>query len=159
MAVLLLVSCRAAHVLHFDMEVQALARQRVIAADHDLIVLDRAHPNRHRLAGARTRLERHAGLDLDVRRELRLRHRLVGRRIVEAVALGGRHRHITDIADLLAGELALEAGHDVLTAVQIEQRIAAERLVGDRTVVEGQAVVNGDDVAVGDRRFHRGRRA
>ena len=60
-------------------------------------------------------------------------------------------RNATEGNGIIAAGLELEAGDEVAVAVEVGQWIAAERRIGDGSVVEGQLVVEGDDGVLGDR--------
>jgi hypothetical protein len=129
----------------FDVEVKRDACERVVGGDEDLCVGDAGDKDLERLAARTLREERHPFLDLGAGRERAALDRLSGGTRGEAIAFLGRDDGGDLVADVLAGELVLEARDDVLVPVQVVERRAACRGVELFAIAAGQGVVDGDD--------------
>src|SRR5690606_15876573 len=138
-----------AHVGDAHVEVQGLARQRVVAVDADLAVADRDHGHQHRALAA-VGLELHARLDAVDALERLARHVLHQAFDALAIGLGRRHVDGQRLAGATAFQRLLQAGDDVAAAVEIAERMVFRRTVQDLACVVGEDVVERGHAGGGD---------
>lgn len=118
-----------------DIEVKVLPRERVVAIDHHIGVIDRANGKHLRAAVWHLRLKHGTGSNFGISRELRAGDFFEELFIDLAVSLGSRNFDLEVIADRLAVEFALESLNDVPMSVEISEWLAAFAAVDDLSVV------------------------
>ncbi len=130
---------------------QCLPSERGIAVHGDLIRANLGHGDQDRTL-LRARFELHAGYDVDIGRKRIARHLLDELLMTRTIALFGHDVGGERIAQLLAFQCLLQAGHDVAGAMQITQRRVGRGAVQHLAVVVGKGVVNGRNATLAD--FH-----
>src|SRR5690348_2116104 len=135
-----------ADVYHFDIEVQRLAGQGVVAV-HSYVVALHVNDTDHVRAPVGFGAELHAGGDVDVA-EAVARHVLDERLISNAVPVLRGDADVEGFAGRLAFESALEAGDDAADAVEIGERGLTFGGIQHGAAGVGQGVINRDDFLV-----------
>src|SRR6185295_563715 len=114
---------RGPHFGDLDLEIQVLARERVVTVDRDHVAGDlRDSHGAH--AVRRLSVQLHAHTDVADALERPARHALDQRLVVLAVGVGRGNLHAQLVARGFACELALQAGDQVAVAVQVRERRA-----------------------------------
>src|SRR5271156_229485 len=140
-AVLELLGSRTAHLDHFDVEMQRLIGERMIAVEGDHIAHDRGHREYpHALVGLRLKL--HALADLARALQGTLGHALHQRLVARAVALFGRQTHLDAVPLGFALERLFQAGYEIAVPLDVGERLAARRAVEYLAVVVFERVVD-----------------
>ncbi len=103
---------RSAHILHGDVEVKVLTRQRVITIHGDIVFLDFNNANRD-WALFRASLKLHADFERFNTLKAVAGDDLFERGIGSAIAIFGRDAHFNRLASALTDESGFEAGNDV----------------------------------------------
>ena len=137
------------HDLH--LEVQALASQRVVAVNGDVVAVQVADGDDLHLAVRRGSVELHAHFQLINTFEHAAAQ---GADQFGGVFAVGIFRFYGDgqfVTDVLAFQSLFQARDDVTCALQLNQRRAAGGAVDDLTSVVGQGIVDGDSLVSGDR--------
>ena len=153
MAVGHLVDRRGTDADDFDLEVQRLARKRMLGVDDDFVALDGDDPDRGVLVVGAFGHEGHAGLDFHFGRESLTRDRVRLCVFAFSVAILGSDDDFVLVADGFTRERLLETGHDVVSAVEVRHGLVGGRSVEHFAVVGAERVLHDDDLAVGDELF------
>lgn len=140
---------RRADLLDRHVEVEVLARERVVAVDCDIVAFDLNNTNRDR-ALVCVCLKLHASLKIFNTLETILRHDLLQRRIYLAVAIGWIDAHFCSFASEFTREGSFEAWNDVTMTVEIDHWLSRLRLINQSSVVVFKSVVHCDYCAVCD---------
>lgn len=140
---------RRANFLDRHVEVQVLARERVVAVDSDFVAFDFDDADRDRpLIGARLKL--HAGLEIFHALETVLGHDLLKRGIWLAVAVGWSDAHVGAVTGFFTDESGFEAWNNVTMSVEIRQWLPWLGLIDQSSFVIFKSVVHGDYCAFCD---------
>jgi len=132
----------------FDVEVQRLASERVVEVHQHLVLADVHDRRLKEVAVLVTHVQHEARLQLQILREEIQREGLQRVFIIVAVGIYRGDHHVLGLVDGHAGQGALQAGDDVVRAVQVQQRIVRRRLVNDFAVVQLQRVLHTDDQTI-----------
>ena len=135
---------------HLDLEVQALASQRMVAVDNHIVAVEVTDGDDLHAAVRAGSVELHAHFQLVDAFE----HAAVesGNQLGAVFAIGV-HRldgHVQLVAGLLAFEGLFQTDDDVASTVQIRQRRATGGAVDHLTGIVGQGIVDGDSLVSGD---------
>ncbi|ABU79571.1 hypothetical protein ESA_04392 [Cronobacter sakazakii ATCC BAA-894] len=118
---------------NFHVEVQVLARQHVVAVNHNMVVAHFGNFYRYRaLIGFRQ--EAHANLQLVNAHEDVFRYALYQVFIVLAVSVVSAYVHIEFIANVMAFQRRFQAGNQGAVTMQVVQRRTHRRLINQYTV-------------------------
>src|SRR5260370_25212017 len=137
------------HLGNLDLEVQALAGERMIAIEGHKVAGDLRDGHGPRAVPG-LRLQPHPHLEVREALEGTARHALHESLVKLPIAIGRRDRHLQLVPSVLARQLALETGYEIAMAVQVRERLALRGTVDDIADVILQVVVNADDLVLPD---------
>ena len=140
---------RCANFLDRHVEVEVLARERVVAIDGDIVVFDFNHTNRDR-ALVSVSLKLHAGLKVFNTLKTLLGHNLLQCWIDLAIAIFWIDAHFCSLANELTCKGSLEAWNDVTMTVEIDHWLSRLGLINQSSFVIFKGVVHCDYCAVCD---------
>ncbi len=141
-------SCRA-NFLDRHVEVEVLARERVVAVDCDIVVFDFNNTNRDR-ALVCVSLKLHAGLKIFDTLKTILRHDLLQCWIYFAITICWIDAHFCSFASGLTRKRSFEAWNDVTMTVEIDHWLSWLGLINQGSFVVFKSVVHCDYCAVCD---------
>src|SRR5882762_3243643 len=137
------------HLGNLDLEVQALAGERMIAIEGHQVASDLGDGHGpHAVPGLR--LQPHPHLEVREALEGTAWHALHESLVILPVAIGRRDRHLQLVPSVLARQLALETGYEIAMAVQVRERLAPGGTVDDIAGVILQGVVDADNLVPRD---------
>ena len=140
---------RRANFLDRHVEVEVLARERVVTIDSDIVVFDFNHTNRDRaLIGVG--LELHPGLKIFDALKTLLRHDLLQCWIDLAIAIFWIDAHFCSLTNELTCEGSLEAWNDVTMTVKIDHWLSRLGLINHSSFIIFKGVVHCDYCAICD---------
>lgn len=151
MSVADLVRCSGSHILDSDVEVQRLARKRVVGVDGYFVSFNLGDRDIHIVLVAFNG-EFHADFQFLDAGELLFGDLGDFLFIPLAVAISGRDGDFYRVACIFALERVFKSGNDIAGAVQICKRLLAFRAIDDMAVVVCECVVYGDNRVLCD--FH-----
>lgn len=140
---------RRANFLDRHVEVEVLARERVIAVDSDIVVFDFNHTNRDR-ALVSVGLKLHACLKVFNTLKTLLGHDLLQCWIDLAIAIFWIDAHFCSLANELTCEGSLEAWNNVTMTVEIDHWLSRLRLINQISFIIFKGVVHCDYCTVCD---------
>jgi hypothetical protein len=111
---------RSSHIYHLDLKVEPLARQGVVAVDHDVVVVHLADRQLDGTAGCIAH-DHHAGRELDAFGDGVGGDRDDRARIGLAVGFGRLYHYRVPLPGLGALETYFQSGDDVAVAMQIDE--------------------------------------
>jgi hypothetical protein len=149
MAMCDLILSRRANFLHSNIEVEVLARERMVTIYSDVFVVDFNHTNRYwTLISASLKL--HADFERLNALKAVARHDLFQCRIRRTVAVFRGDTHFNFIASGFTDESGFETGDDVFVPVEIGQWLTRLRLIEYCSFVVFKRVVHSDDCSFCD---------
>src|SRR5258705_13625512 len=114
------------HLGNLDLEVQALAGERMIAIEGHQVAGDPGDGHGPRAVPG-LRLQPHPHLEVREALEGTARHALHESLVILPVAIGWRDRYLQLVPSVLARQLALETGYEIAMAVQVRERLPPGR--------------------------------
>lgn len=138
-----------AHIGDLHVEMQRDTGQRMVAIEGYDTILHTDHCEHPHFTTLITRLELHAGFHVLTAESIH-RHFVYQRWVKITIALRSRHYGLHLITGLPAFELALQAGHDHLMALDVGEHVTASTGIQQLAIGIVQGVMEGDNGVLGN---------